>query len=298
MEPMSAMGETRNGTRVATKFRRAEPSAAARPSAQREALDLYLRDLGAVELLSAEEERVLGRRVQAGDEAARARMIESNLRLVVMLARRYIGRGVPLEDLIEEGNLGLIRAVEKFDPERGFRFSTYAAWWIRQGVERGLMNQGRLLRLPVHLAKAVASWRRAASGLTQQLGREPTLAEIARATDRSESEVADLLAMNDQADAADRGAEAGEGHLDEQVADPRPTDPERMLLGRELRERLEASLETLDDRPREVLCRRFGLRGHEPQTLEEVGAAISLARERVRQIQLKALGELRETLAG
>jgi RNA polymerase nonessential primary-like sigma factor len=264
----------------------------------RESLDVYLRDLGGVALLSAEEERALGRRVQKGDEAARQRMIEANLRLVVMLARRYAGRGLPMEDLIAEGNLGLIRAVEKYDPEKGFRFSTYAAWWIRQAVERGLMLQGRLVRLPVHVTKSVASCRRAASRLTQGLGREPTIEEIADDTGRSASEVADLLALQQQTEAADRAAEAGEGDFDPDVADDRPTDPERMLLGRELRDRLEASLESLDPRPREVICRRFGLRGHEPQTLEEVGAAVSLARERVRQIQLQALGSLRECLAG
>lgn len=261
-----------------------------------DALSAYQRDVGGTSLLSASEEVELGRLVQRGDSAARARMIESNLRLVIMMARRYMNRGLPLDDLIEEGNLGLIRAVEKFDPELGYRFSTYAGWWIRQAVERALANQSRLIRLPVHVTKAISSCHRAIRVLTQQLGRTPDAAEVAAQCNMTVAEVRDLLNVHQEAEAADRAAERSEGFADEAVADPRPADPETLLLEREMRDRLEASLEGLDARQQEVICRRFGLRGHEPQTLEQVGAAVSLARERVRQIQLQALARLRTAL--
>ena len=253
----------------------------------------YLGRLGRHALLTADDEVELGRRVRRGDRAARDRMIEANLRLVVMLARRYTNRGLPLDDLIEEGNLGLIRAVEKFDPEYGCRFSTYAAWWIRQAVERALANQARLIRVPVHVGKAVAQCRRATQRLAQEYGREPTVAEVARATERDVAEVRDLLQVGERAEAADRAADRAEGHMDEAVASGAVAEPDQALLGRELRASLEASLDALNPRQREIICRRFGLRGHEPQTLEEVGSAVDLARERVRQIQLQALGRMR-----
>ena len=248
---------------------------------------------GRQEVLTAEEEAELGERVQRGDRAARDRMIEANLRFVIMLARRYRGRGLPFDDLVEEGNLGLIRAVEKFDPSVGCRFSTYAAWWIRQAIERALANQARLVRVPVHVDRGLARVRRTGRRLAQTLGREPTVAELAAALECEESEIRDLLHVAARAEAADRGAERAEGHLDEAVAARPAAEPHRAVLGQQLRASLEASLEALNPRQREIICRRFGLRGHEPQTLEEVGAAVSLARERVRQIQLQALGRMR-----
>lgn len=272
------------------------PETSAPRAESMEALAFYQRDLGRSRLLSADEEVTLGRRVQAGDEAARNQMVECNLRLVVMMARRYVGRGLPLEDLIEEGNLGLIRAVEKFDPELGYRFSTYAAWWIRQAVERAIANQSRLIRLPVHVGKAISSCQRTARRLTQTLGRAPDEREIAAACELPVAEVRDLLAVHHEAEAVGHAADRTDGMLDESVEDPQPTDPESILMARELREQLEAGLERLEGRQREVICRRFGLRGHEPQTLEEVGVAVSLARERVRQIQLQALGRLRTVM--
>lgn len=253
----------------------------------------YLGMMARTSLLTAEQEVTLGERVQSGDMAARDRMIEANLRFVVMLARRYKGRGLPFDDLVEEGNLGLIRAVEKFDPAHGCRFSTYAAWWIRQAIERALANQARLVRLPVHVDKGVAQVRRASRRLAQQLGREPSAAEIAETLERDETEVRDLLMVAARADAADRAADRGEGMMDESVAAQAAAEPLRAVAGQELRACLEASLEALNPRQREIICRRFGLRGHEPQTLEEVGDAVSLARERVRQIQLQALGRMR-----
>jgi RNA polymerase nonessential primary-like sigma factor len=265
-------------------------------SAGLDATDMYLREIGAAGLLNAQEEVDLARLVQRGDMAARSRMIECNLRLVVMLSRRYLGRGLPLADLIEEGNLGLIRAVEKFDPERGFRFSTYATWWIRQAIERGLMNQARLIRLPVHVAKAVSSCLRAAREIGQQTGRDASIPEIAEQTGRDETEVTELLALYDQAQAADHAADDGDGFFDDAVTDPTPSDPIQICMNDELRDQLDGWLDRLEERPREILCRRFGLRGYEPHTLEEVGAAISLARERVRQIQLQALSQLRSSM--
>lgn len=263
---------------------------------QLDAMSAYQRDIGTTSLLTAAQEVELGRRVRRGDATARARMIESNLRLVLMMARRYQNRGLPLEDLVEEGNLGLIRAVEKFDPELGYRFSTYAGWWIRQSLDRALANQARLIRLPVHVGKAIAACRRVERRLTQQLGRRPRAEEVAEQCGSDVDEVRDLLSLHYEARAADRAADHGEGFLDETVADPRPEDPESLLLSREVRARLLACIDELDERQREVLCRRFGLHGHEPQTLEQTGRAVSLARERVRQIQLKALALLRERL--
>ncbi len=275
-----------------------------------DAIDLYLREISVAGLLDADSERELARRVQKGDAAARARMIECNLRLVVMLAKRYLNRGLPLADLIEEGNLGLIRAVEKFDPERGFRFSTYGAWWIRQSIERGLMNQSRLIRLPVHVAKAVQGCLRAAreaeaeaeNATAAGMGVSGSPSEqIAGRMDRDVGEVRDLLALHHQTRGADSAFDAGgEGLTVENIADPEDPDPAAALMREEFSSQLDGWLDALAPRPREVLCRRFGLRGHEPQTLEEVGREISLARERVRQIQIQAMAELRKlmTVAG
>lgn len=273
-----------------------------------EAIDLYLREISAAGLLDAEGERELARRIQRGDSKARARMIECNLRLVVMLAKRYLNRGLPLADLIEEGNLGLIRAVEKFDPERGFRFSTYAAWWIRQSIERGLMNQSRLIRLPVHVAKAVQGCLRAAreaEALAENAVADgapvagSASEQVARRTDRDVSEVRDLLALHHQTRGMDYALDAGgEGLTVKSLADPDDPDPASAVMRDEFASQLEGWLDALALRPREILCRRFGLRGHEPQTLEEVGREIGLARERVRQIQIQAMSELRKSMVG
>ncbi len=266
-----------------------------------DATDIYLREISAAGLLDAQSERDLARLVQKGDAAARARMIECNLRLVVMLARRYLNRGLPLADLIEEGNLGLIRAVEKFDPERGFRFSTYATWWIRQAIERGLMNQSRMIRLPVHVAKAVHGCLRAARDAEQHdadsvASGSPSPEAIAERMDRDAGEVRDLLALHHQTRAADHAADAGDGHMLENVCDPEGGDPESEVIKEQFGSQLDAWLDELAPRPREILCRRFGLRGYEPHTLEEVGREINLARERVRQIQIQAMAQLRKAM--
>ena len=260
---------------------------------------LYLNEIGFVPLLTPEEEKRCARLTQRGDKAARKRMIESNLRLVVKIARRYRHRGMSLLDLIEEGNLGLIRAVEKFDPERGFRFSTYATWWIRQTVERAIMNQARTIRLPINVVKDLNGCLRAARELTQRLDHEPTSGEIARCVDKSAQEVSRLMGLNERIASVDAPlGPDGDAPLVETIADDPRRDPPEALQAELVHKRIAAWLSPLTDRQREVLVRRFGLLGHDSSTLEEVGREIGLTRERVRQIQIEALDRLRRTLEG
>ncbi|MBB70876.1 MAG: RNA polymerase sigma factor RpoS [Legionellales bacterium] len=262
-----------------------------------DATQLYLGEIGFSPLLSAEEEVYYARRALKGDEQARTRMIESNLRLVVKIARRYINRGLALLDLIEEGNLGLIRAVEKFDPERGFRFSTYATWWIRQTIERAIMNQTRTIRLPIHVVKELNVYLRAARELTQALDHEPSPEEIAELVDKPIDEVKRMLGLNERVASVDTpiGKDADKSLLDT-LADDQNIDPALMLQDENLRDILNKWLGELPEKQREVLSRRFGLRGHEKATLEEVGREIGLTRERVRQIQVEALKALRQIM--
>lgn len=264
---------------------------------QYDATQLYLGEIGFSPLLSAEEEVHFARLALKGDVEARKRMIESNLRLVVKIARRYINRGLPLLDLIEEGNLGLIRAVEKFDPERGFRFSTYATWWIRQTIERAIMNQTRTIRLPIHVVKELNVYLRAARELTQKLDHEPTPEEIAELVDRPIEDVKRMLGLNERITSIDSpiGKDADKSLLDI-IADENNTDPQELLLDDNLREHIDSWLAELPEKQREVLARRFGLRGYEKATLEDVGKAIGLTRERVRQIQVEGLRALRQIM--
>lgn len=257
----------------------------------------YLNDIGFVPLLTPDEEKHYARLTQRGDEAARKRMIESNLRLVVNIARRYKPRGMGLADLIEEGNLGLMRAVEKFDPERGFRFSTYATWWIRQTIERAIMNQARTIRLPINVVKDLNGCLRAARELTQHLDHEPSSAEIARRVDKSAQEVSRLMGLNERVASVDvpLGPDSDTSLVDT-IADDPGRDPCEALQAELVRQRIAAWLSHLTDKQREVLVRRFGLLGHESSTLEEVGREIGLTRERVRQIQVEALKRLRRAL--
>lgn len=260
-----------------------------------DATQIYLGEIGFSPLLSAEEEVYFSRLALKGDQAARKRMIESNLRLVVKIARRYINRGLALLDLIEEGNLGLIRAVEKFDPERGFRFSTYATWWIRQTIERAIMNQTRTIRLPIHVVKELNIYLRAARELSQKLDHEPTPEEIAFALDRPVDEVRKMLKLNEKITSVDTPvAGASEKQLLDVIADEKELGPETELQDEDIRQHLVVWLNELNPKQREVLARRFGLLGYEPSTLEDVGHEIGLTRERVRQIQVEALRRLRE----
>lgn len=262
-----------------------------------DATQMYLSEIGFSPLLTAEEEVLYARRALRGDEAARRRMIESNLRLVVKISRRYSNRGLALLDLIEEGNLGLIRAVEKFDPERGFRFSTYATWWIRQTIERALMNQTRTIRLPIHVVKELNIYLRTARELSQKLDHEPTAEEIASELDKPVDDVSKMLRLNERISSVDTpiGGDGDKALLDI-IPDINNSDPEVSTQDDDIRDSLIAWLEELNPKQKEVLARRFGLLGYEPSTLEEVGREINLTRERVRQIQVEGLRRLREIL--
>ncbi|WP_115719555.1 RNA polymerase sigma factor RpoS [Gallaecimonas mangrovi] len=262
-----------------------------------DATQMYLSEIGFSPLLSAEEEVFYSRKALRGCEASRKRMIESNLRLVVKIARRYNNRGLALLDLIEEGNLGLIRAVEKFDPERGFRFSTYATWWIRQTIERAIMNQTRTIRLPIHVVKELNVYLRTARELAHKLDHEPTVEEIATKLDKPVDDVAKMLRLNERISSVDTpiGGDSDKALLDV-IADEKEMGPEFELQDNDIRSSLMKWLDELSDKQREVLARRFGLLGYEPATLEEVGHEIGLTRERVRQIQVEALRRLKERL--
>lgn len=262
-----------------------------------DATQLYLNEIGFSPLLSAEEEVYYARKALKGDEAARKRMIESNLRLVVKISRRYVNRGLALLDLIEEGNLGLIRAVEKFDPERGFRFSTYATWWIRQTIERAIMNQTRTIRLPIHVVKELNIYLRAARELAQKLDHEPTPEDIANLLEKPVADVERMLGLNERVTSVDTPvSNSSDRTIVDTIPDTHVSDPAALLQDSDLTASLDGWLEELTEKQREVLARRFGLRGHEVSTLEEVGHEIGLTRERVRQIQVEALKRLRDIM--
>lgn len=262
-----------------------------------DATQIYLNEIGFSALLTPQEEVHFARLAMKGDEAGRKRMIESNLRLVVKIARRYVNRGLSLLDLIEEGNLGLIRAVEKFDPERGFRFSTYATWWIRQTIERAIMNQTRTIRLPIHVVKELNVYLRAARELTQKLDHEPSAEEIAELLDKPVEDVKHMLGLNERVTSVDTplGPDSDKSLLDT-IPDLQVSDPAELLQDEDMRTSIGEWLGELTEKQREVVARRFGLRGYEASTLEEVGREIGLTRERVRQIQVEALRRLRDIL--
>ena len=262
-----------------------------------DATQLYLGEIGFSPLLTAEEEVFYSRRALKGDKAARRRMIESNLGLVVKIARRYSNRGLPLLDLVEEGNLGLIRAVEKFDPERGFRFSTYATWWIRQTIERAIMNQTRTIRLPIHVVKELNVYLRAARELAHKLDHEPTAEDIAKSLNKPVGDITKMLRLNERIGSVDTpiGGDNDKALLDI-LTDDADTGPEGVLQDENLKGNITEWLQSLNQKQREVLARRFGLMGYEPSTLEDVGREIGLTRERVRQIQVEALRKLRDSL--
>lgn len=293
VEDIPRTGINNHQPAVAPSVRQAGRSSAP----EMDATQIYLREIGFSSLLTAEEEVRFGRLCQKGDLQARNHMIECNLRLVVKISRRYINRGLPFLDLIDEGNLGLIRAVEKFDPERGFRFSTYATWWIRQTIERALMNQTRTVRLPVHVLKEINLYQRAARQLTQGLKHEPTADEIAEKLDVPVADVRKMLGMKEKITSFDTPIDHDvDRTLLDAVPDEKAADPADILQSEQVKKHLDAWLDDLSAKHREVILRRFGLRGHDIATLEQVGNDVGVTRERVRQIQVEALKKLRTLL--
>ena len=264
---------------------------------------VYLHEIGATPLLTATEEIRLARAAHAGDFLARQHMIEANLRLVVSIARHYLHRGLPLDDLIEEGNLGLIHALEKFDPERGFRFSTYATWWIRQNVERAIMNQSRTVRLPVYVIKELNIVLRAMRRLDRERGEadDPPgamLDDVARLLDRPVAEIRQLLVLNERCASLDSPLDIDpELSMSDSMADEAAEDPAAHLAQQEAEALVADWVAQLTDRQRLVVERRYGLGGQDPTTLEDIASDLGLTRERVRQIQMEALSKLRKRIA-
>jgi RNA polymerase primary sigma factor len=255
---------------------------------------LYLKEIGNVPLLSKEEELDLARRAKEGDSHAKARLAEANLRLVVSIARRYGGRGMQLLDLIQEGNLGLIKAVERFDYEKGYKFSTYATWWIRQAITRSIADQSRTIRIPVHMVESINRTKRTIRELTQELGREPKEEELAERMRMSPEHVREILKnAQDTVSLESPVGEEEDGHLGDFIRDEQLEIPAKAAVFSVLREEIGEVMKTLTDREREVLELRFGLEGGEGKTLEEVGQLFHVTRERIRQIEAKALRKLR-----
>ena len=255
---------------------------------------MYLKEIGTVPLLTAEEEMELARRKQAGDEKAKKKLIEANLRLVVSIAKRYTGRGMSFLDLVQEGNLGLIKGVEKFDPEKGFKLSTYATWWIRQSVTRALADQARTIRVPVHMVETINKMSKMQRKLTLELGYEPSVAELAKALDMTEEKVMEIMQIaREPASLETPIGEEDDSNLGDFVADNNVLTPEDNVESVMLREHIEALLGDLKERERQVIVLRFGLEDGHPRTLEEVGREFKVTRERIRQIEAKALRKLR-----
>ena len=263
------------------------------PAPTQDPLKLYVRQIGDGRLLTPTEERELARRKDMGDEAAKRKLIESNLRLVMSITRNYTKAGVPLLDLIQEGNLGLIRAVEKFDYKMGFKLSTYATWWIRQAITRALADQGRIIRLPVHVADQVRRLMRTRRVLAQKLNREPTVAELAAASELPIKKVKDLLELVEEPVSLETPVGDGESLYGDLIEDTKTDRPELTTADGMRHRELVSALDSLNPRMRRVVALRFGLDGEKPQTLEEVGAGLGITRERVRQLESRALRELR-----
>ena len=285
-DPASAEGEPE-------AFQMPEP-VAPEPDLLEDVTQLYLNEIGAKPLLTAKDELATTRRLRTGDFAARQKMIEHNLRLVVSIAKHYLNRGIPLLDLVEEGNLGLIHALEKFDPERGFRFSTYATWWIRQRIERGIMNQARTIRLPVHVVKEINLVLRAFRHLESAATRDTSVEQVAALIDRPVADVRRILHLNEHIASLDAPLEIDPAHsLGEAIADESAVDPETLLQLHEKGELLDDWLAELAPRQRRIIEARYGLSGADAMTLEALASELGLTRERVRQIQAEALDRLR-----
>lgn len=259
---------------------------------------LYLREIGKIPLLTAEEEADLAKRVVEGDKKAKDKMVEANMRLVVSIAKRYSGRGLDFLDLIQEGNTGLLRAVEKFDPDKGFKFSTYATWWIRQAITRAIADQARTIRIPVHMVETINKVLRTTRKLTTDLNREPTTEEIAKELDMEIDKVEYVMRIKQ--DIASLDASVGRDGDDEDsvlgdfVEDEERISPEDSAANQILKEQLASIISTLSDREQKIIKMRFGIGGERPHTLEEVGYEFSVTRERIRQIEAKALSKLRK----
>lgn len=262
-----------------------------------DATRIYLNELGKSKLLTADQEKIYGKRALKGDQDARKIMIESNLRLVVKIARRYLNRGLPLLDLIEEGNLGLIRGVEKFDPDRGFRFSTYATWWIRQTIERAIMNQTRTIRLPIHIVKEMNVYLKVQRLLTQKFNCDPSMEDIANYVNKPVKTVAKILKLNERITSVDASYNQDfERAMLDSIADEKHKTAPESLQEETVKNNVANWIFQLSEKQREVICRRYGLCGYENATLEQVAKELEVTRERVRQIQMDALKRLKEIL--
>jgi len=258
---------------------------------------IYLREISEYPLLTIEEEVKLARRIKRGDKEARARMVRSNLRLVVKIARDYSNFGLPLLDLISEGNIGLMKAVERFDPKKGGKLSTYAAWWIKQSIKRALANQSKTIRLPVHLVDKIAKLRRVSNRMTEELGREPTDEELAEEVGMASSKVAALKSAAIRPTSLDQPlGDEDSTALGDIIGDEEAQDPYEMLRDKDLRDEVGGLLDVLDERERKIINSRFGLDGQRTKTLEEVGVKFGVTRERIRQLQNIALRKLRKAL--
>ena len=257
---------------------------------------LYLREIGKIPLLSAEEELALAQRVVAGDKDAKDKMAEANMRLVVSIAKRYVGRGLDLLDLIQEGNTGLLRAVEKFDPDKGFKFSTYATWWIRQAITRAIADQARTIRIPVHMVETINKLLRTQRRLTQELNREPSNEEIAKAMEIDVDKVEHIMKIKQDISSLDASIRDDEEDsvLADFIEDEDTVSPEESATGQLLKEQVKDMLSALTEREQKILKLRFGLEDGKSHTLEEVGQEFSVTRERIRQIEAKALAKLRK----
>ncbi len=257
---------------------------------------LYLREIGKIPLLTAEEELALAQRVVAGDKEAKDQMAEANMRLVVSIAKRYVGRGLDLLDLIQEGNTGLLRAVEKFDPDKGFKFSTYATWWIRQAITRAIADQARVIRIPVHMFETINKLLRTQRRLTQELNREPTNEEIAKAMEMEVEKVEHIMKIKQDIHSLDASVRDDEEDsvLGDFIEDDETPSPEMSATGQLLKEHVQEMLGGLTEREQKILKLRFGLEDGKSHTLEEVGQEFSVTRERIRQIEAKALAKLRK----
>lgn len=267
------------------------------PSSERSTLKLYLQEIGQTPLLKPEEEVSLARKIQKGDKSARDRMIKANLRLVVKIANDYANFGLPVQDLISEGNIGLVKAVERFDPDKGGKLSTYAAWWIKQSIKRALANQSKTIRLPVHLVDKIAKMRRTAAALTEELGREPSDEELAMEVGMSVNKVAHLKSVSVRPTSLDAPVGESDGtELGELIGDENGVNPFEQLRNKTLKNDIQQFLEDLEPREAEIIRLRFGLDGETAKTLEEVGEMFAITRERVRQLQNIALTKMRRAL--